>query len=83
MQRFLYTWNYFFILVFADLVEGRQGAGPFEIEIEMLPTERLGANLITFGENLQGAKRLLISHIRDGSIADRCFCVFFFVFYAF
>ncbi|KAM7535933.1 hypothetical protein Aperf_G00000089237 [Anoplocephala perfoliata] len=57
----------------ADLgSEGRQGTGPFEIEIEMLPTERLGANLVTFGENLQGAKRLLISHIQDGSIADRC-----------
>ncbi|VUZ48141.1 unnamed protein product [Hymenolepis diminuta] len=57
----------------ADIgAEGRQGSGPFEIEIEKLPTERLGASLVTFGENLQGTKRLLISHIRDGSIADRC-----------
>ncbi|KAL5109318.1 Glutamate receptor-interacting protein 1 [Taenia crassiceps] len=51
---------------------GRQGAGPFEIEIEKLPSERLGANVVTFGDPLQGTKRLLISHIRDGSIADRC-----------
>lgn len=52
--------------------DGRQGTGPFEIDIEKLPSERLGANVVTFGDPLQGTKRLLISHIRDGSIADRC-----------
>ncbi|VDK22100.1 unnamed protein product [Taenia asiatica] len=57
----------------ADIgANGRQGTGPFEIEIEKLPSERLGANVVTFGDPLQGTKRLLISHIRDGSIADRC-----------
>nr|CDS32312.2 glutamate receptor interacting protein 1 [Hymenolepis microstoma] len=56
----------------ADIGVGRQGSGPFEIEIDKLPTERLGANLVAFGDNLQGEKRLLISHILDGSIADRC-----------
>ncbi|VDN99581.1 unnamed protein product [Rodentolepis nana] len=57
----------------ADIgAEGRQGSGPFEIEIDKLPTERLGAHLAAFGENLQGKTRLLISHILDGSIADRC-----------
>lgn len=53
------------------IAKGRQGNGPFEIEIEKLPTEQLGANLVTFGNSFEGTKRLIISHIRDGSIADR------------
>ncbi|VDL88859.1 unnamed protein product [Schistocephalus solidus] len=51
---------------------GRQGSGPFVIEIGKLPSECLGADLVSFGDPDTGRSRLLISQIRDGSIADRC-----------
>uniref|UniRef100_A0A5K3FNS9 PDZ domain-containing protein n=1 Tax=Mesocestoides corti TaxID=53468 RepID=A0A5K3FNS9_MESCO len=53
-------------------VGGRKGTGPFSVEIEKLPTEKFGADLVAFGDSAHGYRRLLISHIRDGSIADRC-----------
>ncbi|VDN12139.1 unnamed protein product [Dibothriocephalus latus] len=37
-----------------------------------MPSESLGAELVSFGDPGTGRPRLLISQIRDGSIADRC-----------
>uniref|UniRef100_A0A5K3FPD0 PDZ domain-containing protein n=1 Tax=Mesocestoides corti TaxID=53468 RepID=A0A5K3FPD0_MESCO len=61
-----------FLIYFFTFHGGRKGTGPFSVEIEKLPTEKFGADLVAFGDSAHGYRRLLISHIRDGSIADRC-----------